>query len=117
MSSSEKIEPRLLQEISRLEAGGQPDVRVPVIIRHAVDLGPLGMGGRAPRDKTGQERAEADRRDLLDRLRRMTEGEELQRLEMANAIETRLTAGQIREIAAHPDVKQIIWNREERVTA
>ena len=43
--------------------------------------------------------------------------ENLQHLVLANAVETRLKAAQIREIAAHPEVKLILWNREERVTA
>jgi hypothetical protein len=47
----------------------------------------------------------------------MAARENLQYLVLGNAVETRLTAAQIREIATHPEVKLVLWNREERVTA
>lgn len=117
MAPSDKIEPRLLKEIFRLESAGQRDVRIPVVIQHAQALGPLGREGEPALDKASEDLALASRRDLLKRLGGMGTGQDIQRLELANAIETHLTAAQIREIAAHPDVKNIIWNREEHVTA
>jgi hypothetical protein len=36
---------------------------------------------------------------------------------LANAVEARLTPAGIREIVELPEVKKILWNRAERVTA
>ena len=116
MPDSGKIEPRLLQEIARLESLGQRDLRIPILIQLAHDLGPLARR-TAPLDEAEDARLQASRRDLLARLGEMGVGDDFNRLELANALETHLTVPQIREIAAHPDVKSIIWNREERVTA
>jgi len=116
MPDSGKIEPRLLQEIARLESLGQQDFKVPILIQLAHDLGPLARR-EAPLDEAEEARLQASRRDLLARLGAMGVGDDLNRLELANALETHLTAPQIREIAAYSDVKSIIWNREERVTA
>ena len=41
MPDSGKIEPRLLQEMARLESLGQQDLRIPILIQLAHDLGPL----------------------------------------------------------------------------
>jgi hypothetical protein len=117
MSPNERIEPRLLQEIARLEAAGQQEVPIPIIIQFAGDLGPLAPPDVQAHDEVGKTRAQADRQDLLQRLAAMGDARNLQYLVLANAVETRLATAQIREIAGHPDVKLILWNREERVTA
>lgn len=117
MPANNTIEPRLLTEIARLEATGQQDLSIPVIIQFAHDLGPPAPQVRNGRDEASDARAEESRRDLLQRLAAMGARENLQYLVLANAVETRLTAAQIREIATHPEVKLVLWNREERVTA
>ena len=113
---SGKIEPRLLQEMARLESLGQQDLRIPILIQLAHDLGPLARR-KARLSESEEARLQASRRDLLERLAEMGVGEDIHRLELANALEMHLTGPQIREIAPHPDVRSIIWNREERVTA
>jgi hypothetical protein len=117
MSEPDKIEPRLLAELARMESAKQQDSRVAVIIQHLRELGPLAPKEGSDSDGASEARAKADRRDLLDRLAQMGASQDLRRLELANAIETHLTPAQIREIAAHPDVKHIIWNRDEHATA
>jgi hypothetical protein len=117
MATNEKIEPRLLKELARLESAGQNNLAIPVLIQFAHDLGPLAPQVRQGQDEASESPAEASRRDLLHRLAVMAGGQNLQYLVLANAVETRLMAAQIREIAAHPDVKLVLWNREERVTA
>lgn len=116
MPDSEKIEPRLLREIARLESVGQLDLKIPILIQLVHDLGPLAQR-EAPLDEAEEARLQVSHRDLLNRLAEMGVGDDLQRLELANALETHLTPAQIHEIASHPDVKRIIWNREELVTA
>lgn len=118
MPAIDTIEPRLLKELARLESAGQKDLAIPVIIQSARDLGPLPRQDAEGRDHASQPPAQAHgRQDLLQRLAAMGAVQNLQYLALANSIETRLTAAQIREIATHPDVKLILWNREERVTA
>ena len=114
MPSEDKIDPRLSRELARLDSAGQADLKVPILIQLAHDLGPL-----APTrlDQATEAHMHASRRDLLNRLAAMGVGDDLGRLELANALETHLTSSQIREIASHPDVKHIIWNREELLTA
>jgi hypothetical protein len=117
MAGTDKIEPRLQLELARLETTKQQDYRIPVIIQLLHELGPLAPKVASGADKLGETRAQADGRDLLERLARMGTEDDLNRLELANSIETHLNPAQIREIAAHPDVKRVIWNREEHVTA
>ncbi len=117
MELSDKIEPRLLKEISRLETAGQPDLRISVLLELVHELDPLRREGTAEVDKATEGRLRVERRNLLERLARMAAGKVPLQLELANALEMQLTPAQIRQVAAHPDVKRIIWNREERVTA
>lgn len=117
MPASETIEPRLLREMARLESTGQQDCKIPILVQLAHDLGPLAPREAARFDKAEEVLLQASRRDLLNRLATMGVGDDLHRLELANALETHLTSAQIREIATHQDVKRIVWNREERVTA
>lgn len=111
-----KIEPRLEEEIKRVEAAAEPDRRIPVIIEHIKEVGITpGEDPRAQLDEL--ERQVRDlQRGIVKRLSELNVVGEIQQATLSNFLSVRLTPAQIREIAAHGDVKFIRLNREEQVT-
>lgn len=108
----EKIEPRLLQEIDRLERAGQKQNQIPVLIELASiaspDQGSLG---------SLEQRVQSAQQNVRKKLADLGAERTMRPLTLANAIEAPLTPAAIREIAALPEVTLIRWNRAERVTA
>jgi hypothetical protein len=112
--TSEKLEPRLAQEISAARAAGDDDRPIPVIIEHSeVVFASQGdqRGGMA---------------DLEARVKHLQKGivqqlaefgaPDIQQSVLANLISTSLRPSQVEAIAAREDVKIIRLNREEQVT-
>lgn len=113
----EKIEPRLLEEIRRVETAGQPDRKIPVIIEHVRQIGGIGEEGKRIDYNALEQRVRGEQEDIRKRLFELGVTDDVQQMSLANALEVRLTPAQIKEIAAHSDVKLIVLNREEQVTA
>jgi len=109
--STQKIDDKLRNEIERLERSGGPAQRLPVIIEHGVSGGPPREGDR----KALEEQVRTAQQPLLKRLADMGISD-VQQMTLANAVSAELSPAQIREIAAEPAVKRVIWNIAERVT-
>jgi hypothetical protein len=107
----DKIEPRLLDELHRIESQGPGDQQVPVVIQ---------VEGRdsMPSDYAKME-AEVDRRmqGVKGRLLELGVQGPIRLLVLSNAIEASLTPSQIRAIGDREDVKRIVLNRADRVIA
>ena len=113
----QKIEPRLAQEIERVESAGQPERAIPVIIEHVQAL-TIPTGGSARGQLAALDRQVSHlQAGIVARLSELGSTGELHQATLANALSTSLTPAQIRQIAAHGDVKLIRLNREEQVTA
>jgi len=110
--SEEKIEERLREEIQRLEEANEGNRDLPVLIElEAISgVGPGGMQALDDKVKKAQQ-------EVRKKLEVLGAGETVRAMTLANAMEARLTASGIRQIAMLRDVKKILWNRAERVTA
>ncbi len=115
MPTSDKIEPRLQQEIGRLESVGHRDVPIAILIQ--CEGNPIATALKGGRGEGSEPKAGVDPQNLLKRHAEIVGARDVRYLHLANAIETSLTPDQIREVAALPGVLRVIWNREERVTA
>ncbi len=115
--ANEKIEPRLLEEIRRVETAGQPDRRIPVIIEHVRQISIEREEGRRMEYGALEERMRAEQQGIRKRLSELGVTNDVRQMALANALEVRLTPAQIKEMAGHSDVRLIILNREEQVTA
>lgn len=108
--TNERIEARLQSEIERARSTGL-DVRIPVTIQ----LTPAGEGIGESRNLIEMERQVAGRQGGI--IARLTElgVQDIESSVLSNSISARLTTQQIQEIAQHPDVKLVVWNREDFV--
>ncbi len=111
-----KLEPRLERELEVVEAAGQSERMIPVLIEHATPA----TVGRGQNRRASLEAAERRSRELqqgiVARLRELN-GQGIQQLGLANAISVSLVPSQIRSIADHADVKIVRLARPEQVTA
>ena len=108
------LEPRLHEELERLANEGRLDEPVAVIIKNVGDVdAQLGEGGAI-------QELEARVRQVQQRVRARL-GElgvaNVRQITLSNALETVLTPSQIREIAQHDDVEEILFDREDQVTS
>ncbi|HEV8523726.1 MAG TPA: hypothetical protein VGQ71_04445 [Terriglobales bacterium] len=110
-----KIEPRLEEEIRRMEQAGQTDREIPVILE---------LTSRAPAGQPEvvdfsdlQRQVRAQQQGVVRRLGDLGVKREIRQMTLSNSVETRLTAAQIRQVAGDEEVKRIILNRAEQVTA
>ncbi len=111
-----KIEAALLEEMRRAESSGGAQGTISVLIEHAQPAGSGGSGSRVEFSEL-EDHARKATLSIRKRLDELGAKGPVHALTLASAIEARLTPGQIREIASHPDVKRILWNRAEKVTA
>ena len=107
------IEAKLLEEVERLEAAGQSEQGIPVVIAH-VGGGETAEGGPRNYDKL-VEQVQATLQGIRDRLSELGVTGAVEQITLSNALEATLTPTQIRRIAKHGDIKRIILNREEKV--
>lgn len=109
-TESAKIESRLAGEMQRAEEAGQMDQRIPVLIQIT------GAEHPQPSNFADLERQVASRqRSVRELLMTLVAPGEVHALILSNSLETSLTPGQILRIAAHEDVRSIVWNRAEQV--
>lgn len=112
-----KIEPRLEEEIQRVEAAAEPDRKIPVTIEHIKEV-----QARPGEDRGAQlDELEREVRDLqrgiVMRLSDLGIVGGIHQATLSNSLSVSLTPAQIREIAARDDVNFIRLGREEQVTA
>jgi hypothetical protein len=109
--SSDKIEPRLREEMARMESTGGGDALTSVIIQ-------VRTYDRPSKDYPGmQTQVDMQQKSVKERLRELGVQGDIRSLVLSNSIEANLTPSQIRAISDHEDVKSIILNRADRVTA
>ena len=110
--SEEKIEARLQEEMQRAEKAGEGNREIPVLIEleAASNVGPSGM-------KALEERVRLAQQGIRRKLEELRAAKTVRVMTLANAMEASLMPAGIREIAELPEVKRILWNRAERVTA
>ena len=113
----EKIEPRLLAEIREAESSARPQRRLSVIIAHAT--GPADADRDRRLDYAELEaRVRAEQQGLRRRLLELgVDGGAMRQITLAHALEASLTPAQILDVAERSDVRSIVWNREQQVTA
>lgn len=114
--SDQRIEPRLRQELRRGEGGRDPARRIPVLIElvRTVEIPPVADPGERLAELESQTREL--QRGIVTRLGELGVREgEIHRFSLGNALAVVLTPAQIAEIARHPDVKLVRWNRADRV--
>jgi hypothetical protein len=114
-TDKDKIDPKLRAEMDRIERTGESDRTIPIIIEHASDRR-VADEAEAGDLSALDERVRAGQSALRARLSKMG-AKDVQQMTLANAIAARLTPAQIRELASDRDVKRILWNAAERVTA
>jgi hypothetical protein len=114
-TDKDKIDPKLKAEMDRVERSGEPNRTLPIIIEHTSDRR-IADDGEAGDLSALDERVRAGQSALRARLTKMG-AQDVQQMTLANAISARLTPAQIRELASDRDVKRILWNVAERVTA
>jgi len=110
--SEEKIEERLREEMRRVEKAGEGGRQIPVLIEHEAASN-VGTGNM----QALEERVRASQQGIRRKLEELGAAESVRVMTLANAVEAKLTPAGIREIAGLPEVKKILWNRAERVTA
>ena len=117
--ANEKIEPRLQEELRRIEAAGQADREISVVIE--VRSGPEGAPGESRRVEMDyaelERRARLQQQGICERLSEIGVTADIHPMPLSNSVEVRLTPAQIRQMGGHKDVKLIVLNREEQVTA
>jgi hypothetical protein len=112
MMSEEKIEARLQEEILRAEKAdeGSREISVLIELEAAGNVGPGGM-------QALEENVLAAQQGLRRKLDQLGAAKTVRAMTLANAVEAKLMPAGIREIARLPEVKRIVWNRAEKVTA
>jgi hypothetical protein len=110
--SVEKIEERLQEEMRRAETSGEGGREIPVLIEHEA-VGDVGRGGM----QALEEKVRMAQRGIRKKLEELSAAKTARGMTLANAVEARLTPAGIREIAGLREVKRILWNRAEKVTA
>jgi hypothetical protein len=110
--SEEKIEARLQEEMERAEKDDEGSREIPILIEleAASNVGPGGM-------QALEERVRLAQLGIRKKLEELGAARTVRAMTLANAVEARLKPAGIREIAELPDVRRIVWNRAERVTA
>lgn len=106
---SSKLEPRLAAEIQRIESSPTPEAGIPVLLELAGEPA-SGAGFGELRERVSRTQA-----PLLEWL--SESGIAAEASTLANTISATLTARQIESAAARAQVKRVIWNRADRVTA
>jgi hypothetical protein len=107
----EKIEPRLQQEMDRLQASGSSGSILPVIIE-------LVQTSSAQSRMSDLERDFAQRATELQRyMAQIGVHGEIRPLALANSLQGSLELREIVAVAARPEVRRITWNRMEQVVA
>ena len=112
-----KIERRLDEEIQRMEAAGQPDRQISVVIELAAKPGRMQQESRPVSYSDLEQQVRAQQQGILERLSELGVTGDVRQMTLSNSIEVRLTPAQIRQMGGHKEVKLIILNREEQVTA
>jgi hypothetical protein len=110
----DKIDRKLQAEMERLEKTGRSDQRLTVLIEHAASIEPGGQGAEGI--SAVEERIRAAQQKLRTRLTKMG-AQQVRQMSLSNALVADLTPAQIREIASDGDVKRLLWNVPEKVTA
>jgi hypothetical protein len=110
--TSEKIDPRLQEEMSRIEKSRETARTIQVLIEleAAANAGTSGLQGL-------EEKVRAAQQGVRKKLEELGAGKTVRALTLANALEAALTPLQIATVAALPEVKRLTWNRAEKVTA
>jgi hypothetical protein len=108
----EKIEERLREEMQRMEKTNQGNRETPVLIELEAIPG-VGQGGVQALD----EKVKNAQQEVRRKLEELGAGESIRAMTLANAMEARLTPSGIRQVATLHEVKKILWNRVEQVTA
>lgn len=106
-----KLEPRLRVELERVEHASGDASLIPIVAVYAVpaEAGP-------PEDLRGMAQRQKPVRDLLRaRLTEIGVTGTVEELSLINGLAVRLTATQIRKVAADPLVKQLLFNKDDRV--
>jgi hypothetical protein len=111
-----KLEPRLERELEVVEAAGQSEHVIPVLIEHAAPAVVVRGQDRRAALEAVERRSRELQQGIVARLRALN-GQGIQQLGLANAISASLMPSQIRTIADHPDVKIVRLARPEQVTA
>ncbi len=111
-----KLEPRLERELEVVEAAGQSERLIPVLIEHAVPSTVVRGQDRRASLEAAERRNRELQQAIVARLRELN-GQGIQQLGLANAIGVSLMPSQIRTIADHADVKIVRLARSEQVTA
>jgi hypothetical protein len=111
-----RIEPALAEELRRARSQGRAGAALPVVVEHvsAVDA-PSGTdrgGALAAMDR----RAAELQRGIVARLEELGVRSDMRRAALANALFVTLQPHQIEEIASHPDVRLVRWDRPADVT-
>jgi hypothetical protein len=113
---ADKLEPRLLRVLEKVESSGDPSQTVPVLIDHIEEV-------RVDPDAKPSERI----RQLETAVPQLQEGivgelhssgvpdDAIDQLVLANAVATQLTLDQVLRIARRPDVRLIRYSGEEFV--
>jgi len=107
----QKIEPRLLEELRRLEAAGHVRDSIPVIIQ----INPESRWQEAATYEGLRQRLRENREVILDRLARSGFSDRIRENVLAGSLETQLTRDQITAVAELAPVKRVILNRADQV--
>jgi hypothetical protein len=108
--STEKIDPRLLEEIEKLERSGASSRKLAVIVEPAAAAAP------GAQNIDALERGVQDANAVLRQRLAQMGVTEVQQLTLAQALVADLTPPQIRTLASDPLVKRLLWNVAARVT-
>ena len=111
-----KLEPRLERELEAVEAAGQSERVIPVLIEHAVPSTVVRGQNRRASLEVVERRNRELQQGIVARLRELN-GQGIQQLGLANAVSVSLMPSQIRTIADHDDVKIVRLAQPEQVTA
>ena len=111
-----KLEARLERELEVVEAAGQSERVIPVLIEHVAPATVVRGQDRRASLEAAARRTRQLQQGIVGRLRELN-GQGIQQLGLANAISVSLMPSQIRTIADHADVKIVRLARPEQVTA
>lgn len=114
---NKKIEPRLEEEIQRVEAAGDTNRKIPVVIEHIAKPEIPPSRERTSRLDKMDQQVRVLQQGIVQHLSELGVTADIHQSTLSNSLSARLTAAQIKEIANRTDVKFITLSREERVTA
>ena len=117
MAAEKKMEPRLIEEIKRVEAAGQPDRTISIVIEQVGEAAWMASEGTSNDLSELEGEVRAEQIGIRKRLSQLGAAGEIRQLTLSNALAAWLTPAQIREMAGDSRVKLILWNREDQVTA